>query len=228
MIKQFFLITVSTVVILTSCKNSDNKPVSLNNDLDSMSYAIGISIGQNLKTQGPDTINIEAFLLGIKDLYSEKNTINPQQANEIVDAYFKKDFQKQYEVKKAENEKFLVDNKSKEGVVTLPSGLQYKIIKEGNGPKPTLTDNVKTHYSGTLINGTKFDSSYERNEPVTFEVQGVIPGWTEALQLMSVGSKWELYVPYNLAYGERGYPPTIEPYSTLVFEIELLEIVKKK
>ncbi|OFX44953.1 MAG: peptidylprolyl isomerase [Bacteroidetes bacterium GWA2_30_7] len=195
--------------------------------MDSMSYSIGLQVGKNLKSQGPDTINVKAFVKAIEDFYADVPKISIEDANKIVENFFKKDLQKQYGEKKGLNEKFLADNKSKAGVVSLPSGLQYKIIKEGNGIKPTLNDVVKTHYTGTLVDGTKFDSSVDRNEPATFPVQGVIPGWTEALQLMPVGSKWELYIPYNLAYGERGYPPSIEPFSTLIFELELLSIEKE-
>lgn len=226
--KLYFLTFGVVSLFLFSCKNSTEKQqLSLTSDIDSMSYSIGLQVGKNLKTQGPDTINVKAFVQAIEDFYADAPKISIESANQIVESYFKKDFEKQYGEKKALNQKFLDDNKSKEGVVTLPSGLQYKIIKEGNGPKPTLESTVKTHYIGTLIDGTKFDSSVDRNEPAVFPVQGVIPGWTEALQLMPVGSKWELYIPFNLAYGERGYQPSIEPYSTLIFEIELLSIEKE-
>ena len=129
-----------------------------------------------------------------------------------------------YEKNKKEGEEFLAKNREKEGVITLESGLQYKVIKEGNGPTPTVANKVKTHYRGRLIDGTEFDSSYKRGQPATFPVTGVIKGWTEALLLMNVGSKWELYIPYDLAYGEQGRPPKIPPASTLIFEIELLGI----
>lgn len=225
--KLYFLTFGVVFLFLFSCKNSTEKQLSLTSDIDSMSYSIGLQVGKNLKTQGPDTINVKAFVKAIEDFYADVPKISIEDANKIVENFFKKDLQKQYGEKKGINEKFLADNKSKEGVVSLPSGLQYKIIKEGNGTKPTLNDVVKTHYTGTLVDGTKFDSSIDRNEPATFPVQGVIPGWTEALQLMPVGSKWELYIPYNLAYGERGYPPSIEPFSTLIFELELLSIEKE-
>jgi FKBP-type peptidyl-prolyl cis-trans isomerase FklB len=130
----------------------------------------------------------------------------------------------QGEKNKKEGEAFLAENKKKEGVKTLPSGLQYKVIKEGTGKSPKATDKVSTHYRGTLIDGTEFDSSYKRGQPATFPVNGVIPGWTEALQLMKVGSKWQLFIPSKLAYGERGAPPVIGPYSVLIFTVELLAI----
>ena len=225
--KLYFLTFGVAFLFLFSCKNSTEKQLSLTSDIDSMSYSIGLQVGKNLKSQGPDTINVKAFVKAIEDFYADVPKISIEDANKIVENFFKKDLQKQYGEKKGLNEKFLADNKSKAGVVSLPSGLQYKIIKEGNGIKPTLNDVVKTHYTGTLVDGTKFDSSVDRNEPATFPVQGVIPGWTEALQLMPVGSKWELYIPYNLAYGERGYPPSIEPFSTLIFELELLSIEKE-
>jgi FKBP-type peptidyl-prolyl cis-trans isomerase FklB len=132
------------------------------------------------------------------------------------------------EKNKAEGEAFLAENKKKEGVKTLPSGLQYKVIKAGTGKKPKVTDTVTTHYRGTLMNGTEFDSSYRRGQPVSFQVNGVIPGWTEALQLMEEGAKWQLFIPSNLAYGERGAGRDIGPNATLVFEIELLSIEEKK
>lgn len=226
--KLSFLTFGVLFLFLFSCKNSTTETqLSLTSDIDSMSYSIGLQVGKNLKTQGPDTINVKAFVKAVEDFYADAPKISIEDANKIVENFFKKDFQKQYGEKKGLNEKFLDDNKSKAGVVSLPSGLQYKIIKEGNGQKPTLESTVKTHYTGTLIDGTKFDSSVDRNEPAVFPVQGVIPGWTEALQLMPVGSKWELYIPYNLAYGERGYPPSIEPFSTLIFELELLSIEKE-
>ena len=159
--------------------------------------------------------------------------INEQACQSVVNSYMMKlqeqksaESAKQFLPNKLEGEKFLTENKKKEGIVTLPSGLQYQIIKAGDGPKPTANDKVKTHYHGTLIDGTVFDSSVDRGEPITFPVTGVIPGWVEALQLMPVGSKWKLYVPQNLAYGARPAGDKIKPYSTLVFDVELISIEK--
>jgi FKBP-type peptidyl-prolyl cis-trans isomerase FklB len=149
-----------------------------------------------------------------------------EQANEFISNYFQKAMEEKGAVVRVEGEKFLEENKKKAGVTTTASGLQYEVIKTGDGPKPTATDKVKTHYHGTLTNGTVFDSSVDRGEPVEFPVNGVIKGWTEALQLMPVGSKWKLFVPYSLAYGERAAGPQIPAYSAFVFEVELLEIVK--
>ncbi|OFY17574.1 MAG: peptidylprolyl isomerase [Bacteroidetes bacterium GWF2_33_38] len=192
--------------------------------MDSMSYYLGISIGNNLKAQGPDSININALVKGMQDVYSGAKDSAMAEANGYLETFFKKDQMKAHESKIAQEKTFFETNKSKAGIVTLPSGLQYEIIKEGTGATPIISDVVKCQYKGSLFDGTVFDSSYERPEPTTFPVNGVIPGWTEALQLMKVGSHWKLYIPYDLAYGERGAGP-IEPYSSLIFEIELLEIV---
>ena len=151
--------------------------------------------------------------------------IIPDEANKILQDYFDKLQNKKGEAALKAGEKFLSENKSKEGVVTLPSGLQYKILKEGNGPKPKASDTVKCHYEGRLINGAVFDSSIRRGEPAEFPVNGVIAGWVEALQLMNTGSKWQLYIPSELAYGARGAGQSIGPNETLVFDVELLDIV---
>jgi FKBP-type peptidyl-prolyl cis-trans isomerase FklB len=157
--------------------------------------------------------------------------LNEQEVRETV-AVFQKEMAARLEElgkkNKKEGETFLTENKKKEGVKTLPSGLQYKVIKAGTGKKPKLADTVTTHYRGTLIDGTEFDSSYKRGQPATFQVSGVIPGWTEALQLMEEGAKWQLFIPSNLAYGERGMAGTIGPNATLLFEIELISVQEKK
>jgi FKBP-type peptidyl-prolyl cis-trans isomerase FklB len=159
------------------------------------------------------------------DVYKGNDTvIDVNLANDIINKYFQGAMERKAEKAKEEGAAFLAENAKKEGVVTLPSGLQYKVVKMGDGPKPKASDKVTTHYHGTLIDGTVFDSSVERNQPASFPVGGVIQGWQEALQLMPVGSKWILYVPYNLAYGDRGAGPKIGPYSTLIFEVELLKI----
>lgn len=208
--------------------------LKLSNELDSVAYSIGMNIGQNIKSQNLGNLNLDLLMQGLKDIVgSGKTQIDEAQANMVLGNYFNRlqatkqaEEAKKYEVYKAAGEKFLAENKTKEGVITLPSGLQYQIIKAGDGPKPTLNDKVKTHYHGTLIDGTIFDSSVQRGQPIDFPVGGVIAGWTEALQLMPVGSKWKLFIPYNLAYGERGAGANIKPYSALVFEVELLEIMK--
>lgn len=198
--------------------------------LDQASYGIGINIGQNLKEDGLE-INVDALAQGIKDVLTNvKPRLDQAQLAAALQA-----FQQEMEAKsaargKVEGEKnlregkaYLAANRAKQGVVTLPSGLQYIVLTEGNGPKPKLTDTVRTHYHGTLVDGTVFDSSVERKEPATFPVGRVIRGWTEALQLMNVGSKWRLFVPSELAYGPQGQGP-IAPHAVLVFEVELLGI----
>tara|TARA_A100001388_G_scaffold268690_1_gene244107 strand:- start:307 stop:918 length:612 start_codon:yes stop_codon:yes gene_type:complete len=197
----------------------------LKTEIDSVSYCIGVNIGENLKNQFSD-IDIKDFMNGISDVLSDKSEpkISNAEAQKILQEYFSK--QQELKSKKAieEGENFLAENGKKKGVTTLESGLQYEVITKGEGAKPTLNDQVTTHYHGTLIDGTVFDSSVERGQPATFPVSGVIKGWTEALQLMSVGSKWKLFVPYNLAYGERGAGANIGPFTTLIFEVELISI----
>jgi len=202
---------------------------------DRVSYVIGVDIGANLKKQSIE-VNPDLLFKGIKDgLSGNKLMMSDQEIKETI-ATFQKEIQaKQEELakrmgekNKKEGEAFLAENKNKEGVITLPSGLQYKILKKGSGKKPKLTDTVTTHYRGTLIDGTEFDSSYRRNQPVSFPVNGVIAGWTEALQLMEEGAKWQLFIPPHLAYGERGTGPRIGPNATLIFEVELISIQEKK
>ena len=197
----------------------------LNNEIDSVSYSLGVNIGENIKTQFPD-IDLKNFEAAIKDVLDDnkKPSISGADAQKTIQEYFTKQQAKASESVVEEGRKFLAENSKKENVVTLESGLQYEVIKTGEGAKPTLNDQVTTHYHGTLIDGTVFDSSVERGEPASFPVSGVIKGWTEALQLMSVGSKWRLFVPYDLAYGERGAGPKIGPFTTLIFEVELISI----
>lgn len=204
--------------------------VSLKDQKDKASYSIGLNIGSNLKQQGLD-LNTDALAAGLKDaLTGGKPILSDDEIREALSALQTQMMDKKkasLEVNKKEGEAFLAANGSKEGVMTLPSGLQYKILKAGNGKKPKTSDTVSTHYRGTLINGTEFDSSYQRGEPVSFQVDMVIAGWTEALQLMPIGSKWQLFIPSNLAYGDRGQEP-IPPNSTLIFEVELLGIEGSK
>ncbi len=199
-------------------------PVALSTEKDTVAYALGVSIAENLKMQGLDSVNIEALCQGMMDVRGATAKMDAEKANAYLNAYFGKRQAKKSEAQKVDGEKFLAENKNKPGVVTLPDGLQYVVMKEGTGPKPKATDKVKTHYHGTLIDGTVFDSSVDRGEPITFPVGGVIKGWTEALQLMNVGSKWKLFIPSDLAYGEQGAGGVIAPYATLIFEVELISI----
>jgi FKBP-type peptidyl-prolyl cis-trans isomerase len=207
------------------------KEMVLETEKQKISYSIGLNIGKNCKQDQID-LDMEALMRGVKDAMSDSTPLLTQaQIQETMQKLQQEMMTKQNEKANAmsdENKKagemFLAENANKEGVITLPSGLQYKIIKAGTGAKPKLTDEVTTHYRGTLIDGTEFDSSYKRGEPTSFPVNGVISGWTEALQLMPVGSKWQLFVPSHLAYGARGAGGTIGPNATLVFDIELLAI----
>ena len=220
------IIILSSLILFIACKTEKtNKTANLITELDSVSYSLGVNIGENIKTQF-ENINLDNFEAGIKDVLEKdvEAKISDNQAQAIIQSYFSKKQQKQSESVIEEGINFLRENGKREGVTTLASGLQYEVINDGTGPKPTIEDNVTTHYHGTLIDGTVFDSSVDRGEPASFPVGGVIKGWTEALQLMAVGSKWKLYVPYDLAYGERGAGPQIGPYSTLIFEVELISI----
>jgi FKBP-type peptidyl-prolyl cis-trans isomerase FklB len=227
--KPLLIIVIGLGVLATPIK-AQTKP-SLNNQKDKVSYSIGVDIGTKIKQQDLD-LNPEALAAGLRDaLTGAKIALTEQEMEQVLTAYGNEMRTKHTEKAKVEGEKnrkegesFLAENKKKQGVKTLPSGLQYKIITEGKGKKPKATDTVTTHYRGTLIDGTEFDSSYKRGEPATFPVDGVIKGWTEALQLMPVGSKWQLFVPAELAYGEREVGPEIPPNSTLVFEVQLLGV----
>jgi FKBP-type peptidyl-prolyl cis-trans isomerase FklB len=195
---------------------------------DSLSYAIGLSVANFYKQMNITNINSALVTRAINDVNKKnKPLMDDQQANTCMSNYIQKTKAEKSSGNKKIGLDFLAANKKKPGVVTLPSGLQYSIIKEGAGPKPALTDQVKVHYHGTLIDGKVFDSSVERGEPIELSVNGVIPGWTEALQLMPVGSKWKLFIPSNLAYGDQQAGPMIAPGSTLIFDVELLDIVKK-
>jgi FKBP-type peptidyl-prolyl cis-trans isomerase FklB len=204
------------------------KPAALKTSIDSVSYAIGQDIGNSLKGQGLTNLNANLLMKAIQDvLKNQPLLLSKEQCDMSIRDFLQKAASEKIAKNKAAGEQFLAANKAKPGVTTLPSGLQYQVIKEGTGPKPALTDKVKTHYHGTLIDGTVFDSSVDRGQPISFAVNGVIPGWTEALQLMPVGSKWKLFIPSELAYGDRQAGPKIGPGSTLIFEVELLEIVKE-
>lgn len=195
--------------------------------MDKVSYALGLSIGNNFQNSGINNLEIEDFVKGLKDVLGNAiPEISYEEAKQVINDYFMTLQSEKQEINKKAGEEFLNINKGKAGVVTLPSGLQYQVLQQGTGAKPTASDSVKCHYHGTLINGVVFDSSVERGEPAVFGVSQVIPGWVEALQLMETGSKWRLFIPSNLAYGEHGAGEAIEPNSALVFDVELLEIVK--
>lgn len=195
--------------------------------MDKVSYALGLSIGNNFQNSGINDLHVEDFVKGLKDVLGDQTPeISYDEAKQVINDYFMKLQKEKFEINKKAGEEFLAINKGKAGVVTLPSGLQYQVLQKGDGPTPAASDKVKCHYHGTLINGTVFDSSVQRGEPAVFGVSQVIPGWVEALQLMPVGSKWRLFIPSDLAYGEHGAGEAIEPNSTLVFDVELLDIVK--
>lgn len=216
---------------LIACGKKELSKSDLETQMDKVSYVMGHNIANNFKDQKID-IQMDAFIKGIKDgLKEDVNIFSIKEVQEIMTEYQnqmrdkmvidRKDVSK---INLNESKAFLAENKEKEGIVTLESGLQYKVLKEGKGPFPKATDKVKTHYVGTLIDGTEFDSSIKRGEPIIFSVTGVIAGWTEALQLMKVGSKWNLFIPPELAYGENGAGNLIGPNAALIFEVELISI----
>ncbi len=230
---RLFAIVLGIMIAASNVLAAEND--SLKTEKDKVSYSIGMDIGKNLKKQSID-IDPDIVAQGLKDSFSGGALLLTEEEFRNTMGNFRKDMmmKQQEQMKNAgeknrkEGEEFLAGNKKKEGVVTLPSGLQYKVIEEGKGDIPALTDTVTVHYKGTLIDGTEFDSSYGRGQPATFPVNGVIAGWTEALQLMKKGSKWQLFIPSGLAYGERGAGGKIGPHSTLIFEVELLQDKEKK
>lgn len=194
--------------------------------MNKISYALGLSIGQNFLSSGFEVDSIDDFVDGLQSAMNEKEPkISYEEAKDVINKYFIEVQKRELEKNKELGEEFLKINSHKKGVIALDSGLQYEIIKEGNGRKPSIDDTVRCHYHGTLINGLVFDSSIDRGEPAEFPLKGVIKGWTEILQLMPVGSKWKVTIPSELAYGERGAGQNIRPNSTLIFIIELLDIV---
>ena len=194
--------------------------------MDKFSYSIGLGIGQNLSSMGIQGLAVDDFAQAIRDVLEGNQTaISHNEAREIVNKYFEELEAKMSAVAIEQGKAFLEENKKRPGIVTLPSGLQYEVINEGTGKKPKATDQVRCHYEGTLVDGTLFDSSIQRGEPAVFGVNQVIPGWVEALQLMSEGAKWKLYIPSDLGYGARGAGEMIPPHSTLIFEVELLEVL---
>lgn len=243
--KQPYLVTLMVTLLITQVfaeessvevTEQDTKKVKplIKDERDKLSYSFGVNIGKNLKQQGVD-VSLEALTQGIKDILLDLDPLMEQkEINEVLMAHRTERLAKQAEKRQQMAEKnlqagdaFLTENQKKTGVVVLPSGLQYEVIKLGTGKMPKPEDTVTTHYRGTFIDGKEFDSSYERGEPATFPVKGVIAGWTEALQLMKEGAKWKLFVPAKLAYGENGRGK-IEPNSTLIFEIELISVNPKE
>lgn len=225
--KTIFIIVLA-VSISFACQNVKNSSAELNTELDSVSYSLGVSIAENIQRQGLDDVNEAAFAQGVKDFLTDEENVKvePGIANQLLQAYFTNLREKEIEKNIEDSDAFLEENKNKEGVQVTESGLQYKVIEEGTGPSPQDGDQVRVHYTGKTIDGEVFDSSVERGEPAVFGVGQVIPGWTEALKMMNVGGKWELYIPSDLAYGERGAGDRIGPNAALIFEVELLDIVE--
>lgn len=217
--KNIFL---SLIVLLGfSSINAQN----LNTEMEKVSYSLGVNVAKSVKNQGLESIDADAIAKAFKDVF-EGNTleISEEEANIVLQDYFGKLANAQQKANVEAGQKFLDENAKREGVVTTSTGLQYEVLQEGSGDSPKETDNVTVHYHGTLIDGTVFDSSVDRGQPATFPVNGVIPGWVEALQLMNPGAKYKLFIPSNLAYGERGAGVAIGPNATLVFEVELISI----
>lgn len=219
--KKLEIVAICFLVSMTSILMAQK----LSTKLDSLSYAAGITMAKEYKQKGLKVINTDMMAKGIKDYFDGSDpslTIN--ESKSVLDTYFNGIKQEQMMQNKEAGEAFLVENGKKEGITTTASGLQYEVLSSGEGASPALTDQVLAHYHGMLIDGTVFDSSVERGQPITLPVNGVIEGWQEALQMMKVGDKWRLYIPYNLAYGPRGAGGVIKPYSALIFDVELLEI----
>ena len=201
------------------------KEVQLNNEIDSVSYSMGVNIAQNIKSQGMKELNVNALAMAFNDILNDQTPkMDAATCNMVINDYFQNLQTARAEESKQAGSTFLDENKSRENVTTTESGLQYEVLVEGNGPKPEAEDEVTVHYHGTTLDGTVFDSSVNRGEPVNFPVNGVIQGWQEALQLMPVGSKWKLFIPSDLAYGPRGAGQSIGPNETLIFEVELISI----
>jgi len=228
-IKRLSTALIITSVTFLSCNGQKKaSDIKLTNQVDSVSYGIGISIGNNLAKDGLEGVNLDVMMKAMRAAINKDSLMmDQQQAGACIQGYVGEIKKKKGETAVANEKKFMDENAKKPGVKTLESGMQYIVMKEGTGAKPTAADTVICHYHGTMLDGKVFDSSVERGEPATFPVSGVIPGWTEALQLMPVGSKWKLFIPSKLAYGERGAGGMIEPNSTLIFEVELLSIKGK-
>lgn len=224
-LKKSLLPVLAAAFMVASC-NAQNKKtdIKMSSTIDSVSYGLGVAIGNNLKNSGFDSVKVDIMSQALKEVFEGKATMKQEDADKIIQGYMAEKEKMKGQENVAKGKAFLEENKKKAGVQTTASGMQYIVMKEGTGSKPGLNDKVTTHYHGTLIDGTVFDSSVERGQPASFPVSGVIPGWTEALQMMPVGSKWKLFLPSELAYGERGAGGKIGPNSVLVFEVELLSI----
>ena len=222
--KNILAIAVISIALLTSCnKNKGISDVKLANANDSLSYCIGLDLGESFGQNQLDQLNMQLLKQRIQDQLDSIPALETQEARQFIQAEMQKRSEAKAELEKADGQKFMEENKMKDGVQTTASGLQYKVIKEGTGAKPLATDTVEVHYHGTLPDGTVFDSSVDRGETVKFPLNQVIPGWTEGLQLMSVGSKYTFYVPENLGYGSRAMGK-IKPYSALIFDVELFNV----
>jgi FKBP-type peptidyl-prolyl cis-trans isomerase len=217
---------ILAIFAFTTCNSTSSfKASKPKNNNDSASYMIGISIGHSLKQQNVPDVNVSLIAKGIEEVLKDDSTVTVQEAQTFLNAYFTQLRDLEAQQNKEEGEAWLLENKFKPGVIETESGLQYKVIEEGTGNSPTEDDRVKCHYEGRLIDGTIFDSSYERGQPSEFRIKGVIRGWTEGLQLMKEGGKYELYVPSDLAYGPRGGGQKIGPNETLIFVVELFEVI---
>ncbi len=228
-LKKLAILAVGAAT-LASCNEGGNSATSdkaLTSNWDSLSYSLGVSVGTGITDQ--DLIEVDPAIIaqGISDIMADQPKISKEDANQLIGAFMEKRRTEKAAEASAASSSFLEDNAKNPDVVVTASGLQYIVIAEGEGDKPAATDKVKVHYHGTLVNGNVFDSSVDRGEPVTFPVNGVIPGWVEALQLMSVGSKYKLFIPSDLAYGDQGAGQMIGPGETLIFEVELLDIIKE-
>lgn len=199
--------------------------VNLNDSTEQVSYCFGVVLGQNFKNTGLDSLDMQVFVTAMQDVIADKPLkVRPKEAEAAMQHYMQAMMMKRSAVAKEQSLKFLDENKTRDGVKTTATGLQYKVVAQGAGKSPTTTDRVTVHYTGKLVDGTVFDSSVQRGQPSTFRVNQVIPGWTEALQMMKEGDKWTLFIPYSLGYGERGSPPQIPPFSTLIFDVELMKV----
>jgi len=225
--KKTLVILSAGLILFSACNKSESASGEFKTEREKVAYSLGVDIGRNIEAAKIDSLELETMFAGIRDVMNKKDVkISDEDAKRILMEFFNKKQQAALAEKGAKATKFFAENKKKAGVVTLPSGLQYQVIKEGTGPKPTINDKVTVHYHGTLLDGKVFDSSVETGQPATFPVGGVITGWTEGLQLMPVGSKWKLFIPSNLAYGERGASNVIGPNEPLIFEVELISINK--
>ena len=227
--KNYFLGIVLVAMCLAGCTGQSDK-ISLKTDVDSASYALGVNIGSYYgEAELPGPLDVDLILKGFKSAFTNEATLmSVEETNEYLGKFFEKATLSEFEVNRVAGENFLLENANKEGVVKTASGLQYRVITEGKGAKPSPTDVVTVHYTGRLLDGTVFDSSLSAGEPVSFPLDQVIPGWSEGVQLMNVGSKYEFWIPYDLAYGTSSVGGVIDPYSTLHFEVELLGIEKAK